>query len=550
MRALKPKIFVSYSRKDQAFASELVAALEACEFDPFFDQVDIAIGESWQDRLVALIEQADTLLLLISNQSLSSEVVLWEVAEAARRSKRLVPLIIEDVDMAKVPADLRKLNFCFFAGRPFGIAMKDLAVTLRADIEWLREHTRVGELASRWIARGRPDELLLRGRELQSVRMWAAQRSVSSPPLSDEQSYLIAQSNRAEEEADRATKRRIRRILLLSVAAIVALGGLSFFGMYQWQKAEDAIVLVEEANHELDAQNSELSRINSKLEAGRRLRIMLSQDRAQEHPVEVGAKWLTIAYANESSAAIIEDASNRGTTRTGAPGRGRPVGSGFVVSARALNPSWPESAVFVTASHIMFEPQEGEEPPPVGIARSDAVVRFPASADPYFEARLGRLVYLSPYTTGAGIYELDQLPDEVEVIWRLADNTYLSQLTELYSLSRQFSPEPPIFEGPVVVSYASDLGRDPSLIMMRLAGLLVDGRNGLSDSGTRPSTSLVMTNGTTPGSGGAPIFDSETGELICIHQRKHSQNEHRASSCRWIGDILDELASVPFRSVP
>jgi TIR domain len=48
------KVFISYSRADKAFASELVLGLAACGFAPYIDRQDIAPGEDWERRLAGL----------------------------------------------------------------------------------------------------------------------------------------------------------------------------------------------------------------------------------------------------------------------------------------------------------------------------------------------------------------------------------------------------------------------------------------------------------------------------------------------------------------
>ena len=48
----------------------------------------------------------------------------------------------------------------------FGPALKKLTDALNSDLDWIREHTRLGAMAERWQLRDRPDDLLLRGEEL------------------------------------------------------------------------------------------------------------------------------------------------------------------------------------------------------------------------------------------------------------------------------------------------------------------------------------------------------------------------------------------------
>ena len=73
------KVFISYSRKDEDFAQELLAGLELVGFQPYLDKHDIAAGEDWEVRLGRLIETADTVVFIISPDAVTSERCAWEV---------------------------------------------------------------------------------------------------------------------------------------------------------------------------------------------------------------------------------------------------------------------------------------------------------------------------------------------------------------------------------------------------------------------------------------------------------------------------------------
>ena len=62
----KAKIFISYSRKDLAFADRLDAALKARGFETFIDREDIHALEKWWDRIKTLITKADTVVFVLS----------------------------------------------------------------------------------------------------------------------------------------------------------------------------------------------------------------------------------------------------------------------------------------------------------------------------------------------------------------------------------------------------------------------------------------------------------------------------------------------------
>jgi tetratricopeptide (TPR) repeat protein len=224
----KAKIFISYSRKDVAFADRIEAALKARGFEPLIDRSEIYAFEDWWKRIEALIGRADTVVFVLSPDAVASEVALKEVAHAASMNKRFAPIVCRRTDDSAVPEALRRLNFIFFDDpADFEVSADRLAEALRTDIGWVRQHTEYGEVARRWVSGGRPGGLLLRSPALEEAERWIASRPQSAPePTADTQAF-VAESRKG------ATKRR--NILTGSLAAglIVALvlAGLAF-----WQR--------------------------------------------------------------------------------------------------------------------------------------------------------------------------------------------------------------------------------------------------------------------------------------------------------------------------
>ena len=179
----KLKVFISYSRRDTDFADGLVAALEACGFEPFVDKHDIAPGEPWEERLGRLIHSADTVVFAISPDAIASQRCAWEVQKAEELGKRLLPIVVKQVEEADTPERLKRLNYVFFTdGQAFGVALAALVKALNMDLDWIREHTRLGEMARRWQARDKNAVLLLRGGELDAARAWLARSRGRTAP--------------------------------------------------------------------------------------------------------------------------------------------------------------------------------------------------------------------------------------------------------------------------------------------------------------------------------------------------------------------------------
>lgn len=221
------KVFVSYSRQDSAFVDQLTDALQAeDDIHVFRDTSDILPSEEWWSRLAHLIEEADTVVFCLSERSLLSDVCKREVEHAEALNKRIVPVVIERSEV-KPPPGLAKLNHLFF-DQPdnFEGAMASLLETLRTDIDWIREHTRLGVLALRWESQDRRGDVLLRGLELSRAETWLTTRPRHAPDPTDGHRAFLT-------EGRRAATRRQRTVLALSLFAAAVAVALSAIAYWQ-----------------------------------------------------------------------------------------------------------------------------------------------------------------------------------------------------------------------------------------------------------------------------------------------------------------------------
>ena len=210
------KVFISYSRNDLAFVDELSAALDIAGFSTTIDRAGIIGGETWEHRLAALIQDADTLVFVLSPDSIRSEICSWEASEADRLGKRIIPVVCRPMDGVEVPSPLLAvLNYIYFYANPaspgsgFGRGLSELVQALNTDRDWVKEHTRLAEQASRWAERGRPDDLLLRGQAIEAARRWLDRQPAGSPNASELHRAFIAASEDAVHALESAERRRI-----------------------------------------------------------------------------------------------------------------------------------------------------------------------------------------------------------------------------------------------------------------------------------------------------------------------------------------------------
>jgi TIR domain len=211
----KLKVFISYSRRDLDFADQLAAVLEWLRFRTIIDRKGIHGAEKWEERLGQLILESDIVVFVLSPASAASDVCAWEVEEATRRGKRIIPVLCRPLEGQQPHRRLRDLNYIHFyadkdvPGSGFGTGQVRLVEALSVDVAWLREHTRLEELAARWERDGRTSDLLVRGSELRACHVWRDRRPTNAPELTALQRTFLVASEDAEAARTSAERKRL-----------------------------------------------------------------------------------------------------------------------------------------------------------------------------------------------------------------------------------------------------------------------------------------------------------------------------------------------------
>lgn len=223
------KVFISYSRRDLDFADQLALALETLAYTVIIDRKGIHGAEKWEARLGQMILEADTVVFVLTPASAASDVCRWEVDQALACRKRIVPVLAAPLDGATPHEVLRDLNHVHFYPEPaspgagWGGGLARLHAALGVDIEWIREHTRVAEMAARWETEGRIGDFLARGSELAKLQRWRDARPANAPELSPAQRAFLHAAEEAEACARDEARRQIEAVRAAQEARAVAL---------------------------------------------------------------------------------------------------------------------------------------------------------------------------------------------------------------------------------------------------------------------------------------------------------------------------------------
>jgi hypothetical protein len=120
------KLFLSYSRRDEAFVQMLRGTLASWGHQLWMDKTDIPLGAAWPDEIQKGLEWADAVLGVMTRNALASDNVKnewdWSLVYRGRLGKALYLLKIDD---AVVPMRYVRLNWIDFheAGQENGLQM-------------------------------------------------------------------------------------------------------------------------------------------------------------------------------------------------------------------------------------------------------------------------------------------------------------------------------------------------------------------------------------------------------------------------------------------
>ena len=177
------KVFISYSREDMDFVDELELVLKDKGHEVLIDRHGISAGEEFRNRLEQMIRTCDTVVFVMTDDSLTSDACGWEIDLTKNRyNKRMLVVTLKDIsEGVAVPDALAGIDWIHCWRNPRvkdsnptkGFILLDTA--LRTDLAWVRQETLIYDDALQWIERGSaPDSpLLLSGELLTDAQAWA-----------------------------------------------------------------------------------------------------------------------------------------------------------------------------------------------------------------------------------------------------------------------------------------------------------------------------------------------------------------------------------------
>lgn len=203
---LMTQVFFSYSEKNLETMKQLGKTLRREGFTIWTNKADIKTGVEFQEEINRGIEAADSVIYLISSDSIQSKYCQDELDHAFAHNKRIISLLIEPTDIEHIPPRLRALQFIdctqHQAPESYQIATDKLIRELYEDADYYQQHKILLVKALKWQRQGSNPSMLLRGHNLQHFEAWLKvhkNRTQHAPlPVQEE---FIAESIRQQGES-------------------------------------------------------------------------------------------------------------------------------------------------------------------------------------------------------------------------------------------------------------------------------------------------------------------------------------------------------------
>ncbi len=316
-------------------------------------------------------------------------------------------------------------------------------------------------------------------------------------------------------EREKKRSRQLERQRVgLSVLVVVA---IALVGYVSWQQRvanyakEQALIARDDAR---TAKNvalrsaKQLQKINKQLSASRPLYVAVNEAPS----TSVGANWYSVANTFSRATAVLVDRSGI-------------RGSGVVARASALRSDWVDEPVLLTMIANSSEDTLSDK----------YEIQFPA-LDQNARYSLGDVLWVSKdkrkRSLGVTVVRFNsELPKDVVMVEKFSDMEYLTDLTEIPAGEVNHFSADVASSYKVALSYANIHGKGLIFIISKIVGKSV----------LYGYSSIISYHATAGGAGGAPVFDSESGDFICLHAGRTGGVGFGYSFCTWIGDILAEI---------
>src|SRR6185436_10063851 len=116
------KVFVSYANANRELAKKVSESLRHAGFTVWDAEEEVLPGDNWAEKIARALEEADAMVVILTQESLHSRSVRWEIDYALGKKTfkhRLIPVFVgspETLPEENIPWILRRLKIIKLSG--------------------------------------------------------------------------------------------------------------------------------------------------------------------------------------------------------------------------------------------------------------------------------------------------------------------------------------------------------------------------------------------------------------------------------------------------
>src|SRR5262245_42838497 len=126
------KVFISYSWNDAPVRHALVSEISRIDgMDVLYDQAYLRASEQIHPGISKMLNDADCIIVILTDSSLNSPEVLDELSRSHERGKKIIPFVHDSADPNRIPHFLRDSLQIRYKERTFDQALERLCAELK-----------------------------------------------------------------------------------------------------------------------------------------------------------------------------------------------------------------------------------------------------------------------------------------------------------------------------------------------------------------------------------------------------------------------------------
>ncbi len=193
---LMTQVFLSASEKDCVLKEKIGKTLMREGWTIWTNQTDIKTGTAFKNEIKKGIEGADNFVYFISLAALRSTYCQEELTQALAYNKRIIPVLIQEIDLNLIPPKLQELQFIDLTKSEddcqYRRGIDKLFKALKSDTYYYENHKLLLVKAIKWQRQNRNPSILLRSYNLQHFADWLkiAKQRQDYPPLPLQEEFI------------------------------------------------------------------------------------------------------------------------------------------------------------------------------------------------------------------------------------------------------------------------------------------------------------------------------------------------------------------------